>query len=54
MWKHEMSAETAYDFVMKKRPEISPNSGFVKQLAIFEKELTEQAFDLNKFSILEQ
>ena len=47
MWKNKMTFDRAYIFVKLKRPEISPNYGFQKQLKIFEKLLFENDFNIN-------
>ena len=42
-----MTFDRDYIFVKLKRPEISPNYGFQKQLEMFEKLLFENDFNIN-------
>ena len=47
MWKNIMSFDDAFKFVQKKRPIACPNSGFQKQLKMFENILFENNFNID-------
>ena len=48
MWKYKTSAEDAINYVLQKRTSILPNSGFQKQLKIFEKLLKDNQYDIDR------
>ena len=52
MWDKKMSFEEAFEFVKSKR-NIGPNNGFIEQLKLFEKELIEKNYDINKIKFEE-
>ena len=52
MWDKKMSFEEAFEFVESKR-NIGPNNGFIEQLKLFEKELIEKNYDINKIKFEE-
>ena len=52
MWDKKMSFEEAFEFVKSKR-KIGPNNGFIEQLKLFEKELIEKNYDINKIKFEE-
>ena len=52
MWDKKMSFEEAFEFVESKR-KIGPNNGFIEQLKLFEKELIEKNYDINKIKFEE-
>ena len=53
MWKEKKSLNDAIKFVKSKREEISPNSGFIEQLKIFEKLINENNYYLNEINFSE-
>ena len=48
MWTKKMPCKEALDFVHKKRQIVRPNPAFKDQLEIFEKELIEKNYDIDK------
>ena len=50
MWKKKISLEDAINFVKNKRPVISPNLNFMKQLQIFQDLLKKKNYDLNSIN----
>ena len=48
MWIKKMPFKEALEFVQNKRFIVSPNPGFEEQLQIFEKELIEKYYDIDK------
>ena len=52
MWDKKMSFEEAFEFVKSKR-NIGPNNGFIEQLKLFEKELIEKNYDIDKIKFEE-
>ena len=48
MWSQKVSFDDAYKMVREKRSCVFPNGGFIDQLKMFEKLLTENDYDLNK------
>ena len=52
MWDKKMSFEEAFEFVESKR-KIGPNNGFIEQLKLFEKELIEKNYDIDKIKFEE-
>ncbi len=48
MWKRKIFLREAIEFVKSKRPEISPNLNFMKQLKIFEELLIKKDYDINR------
>ena len=48
MWKYKTSAEDAINYVLQKRTSVLPNSGFQKQLKIFEKLLKDNQYDIDR------
>ena len=50
MWKKKLSLNDAFNFVKKKRPVISPNLNFTRQLEIFQDLLKKKNYDLNKIN----
>ena len=50
MWKNTMSFDDALKFVQKKRSIVCPNSGFKKQLKMFENILYENDYDIDKIN----
>ena len=50
MWKRKMSLSDAIDFVKKKRPIISPNLNFMRQLQTFQDLLIKKDYDINKIN----
>ena len=50
MWKKKLSLNDAINFVKNKRPVISPNLNFMKQLEIFEDLLKKKNYDLNRIN----
>ena len=50
MWKRKLSLNEAIKFVKKKRPVISPNLNFMRQLEIFEELLKKKNYDLNNIN----
>ena len=50
MWKRRLSLNDAINFVKKKRPEISPNLSFMKQLQMFQELLREKNYDINSIN----
>ena len=52
MWDKKMSFEEAFEFVESKR-NIGPNNGFIEQLKLFEKELIEKNYDIDKIKFEE-
>ena len=48
MWKYKTSVEDAINYVLQKRTQILPNSGFQKQLKIFEKLLKDNQYDIDR------
>ena len=53
MWTKKMLYKEAFEFVHKKRNIICPNFGFVDQLHLFEKELIEKNYDIDKIKFEE-
>lgn len=50
MWKKKMSLNDAIDFVKKKRPIISPNLNFMRQLETFQELLIKKNYDINSIN----
>ena len=50
MWTKKMPFKDALEFVQQKRLIVYPNSGFRDQLQLFEKELIEKNYDINKIN----
>ena len=50
MWKKKLPLNDAINFVKNKRPVISPNLNFMKQLEIFEDLLKKKNYDLNRIN----
>ena len=50
MWKKKMSLNTAIKFVKNKRPEISPNLNFMRQLEMFQDLLIKKDYDINSIN----
>jgi protein-tyrosine phosphatase len=50
MWKQKMSLNDAFNFVKKKRPVISPNLNFMRQLQTFQDLLIKKDYDINKIN----
>jgi protein-tyrosine phosphatase len=50
MWKQKMLLCDAIDFVKKKRPIISPNLNFMRQLQTFQDLLIKKDYDINKIN----
>lgn len=50
MWKQKMTLNDAIDFVKKKRPIISPNLNFMRQLQTFQELLIKKDYDINKIN----
>ena len=50
MWKKKMSLNDAINFVKKKRPVISPNLSFMKQLETFQELLIKKNYDINSIN----
>ena len=50
MWKKKLLLSEAIDFVKNKRPEISPNLNFMKQLDLFQDLLMKKDYDINKIN----
>ena len=50
MWKKKLPLNDAINFVKNKRPVISPNLNFIKQLEIFEDLLKKKNYDLNRIN----
>ena len=48
MWSKKMPFKEAFDFVKSKRSVASPNQAFKNQLQLFEKELIENNYDIDK------
>ena len=48
MWNKKMTYSDAFDFVRNKRSIVYPNPGFIEQLKLFEKELIEKYYDIDK------
>ena len=48
MWIKKMPFKEALEFVQKKRFIVYPNPGFIHQLQIFEKELIDKNYDIDK------
>ena len=53
IWNKKMSFKEAFDFVKSKRNNASPNPGFRAQLELFEKELIEKNYDIDKIKFKE-
>jgi len=50
MWKQKMSLNDAINFVKKKRPVISPNLNFMRQLQKFQELLIKKDYDINRIN----
>ena len=50
MWNKKMSFKEAFEYVKSKRKTILPNPGFSEQLELFEKELIEKNYDIDKIN----
>jgi protein-tyrosine phosphatase len=50
MWKKQMLLNEAINFVKKKRPIISPNLNFMRQLQTFQELLIKKDYDINKIN----
>ena len=50
MWKKKIFLDEAIKFVKDKRPEISPNLNFMKQLEIFQDLLLKKEYDINRIN----
>lgn len=50
MWKQKLSLNNAINFVKNKRPEISPNLSFMRQLQLFQELLIKKDYDINKIN----
>ena len=50
MWKQKLSLNNAIKFVKNKRPEISPNLNFMRQLQLFQELLIKKDYDNNKIN----
>ena len=50
MWKQKLSLNNAIKFVKNKRPEISPNLNFMRQLQLFQELLIKKDYDINKIN----
>jgi len=50
MWKKKLPLNDAINFVKNKRPVISPNLNFIKQLEIFQDLLKKKNYDLNRIN----
>ena len=50
MWKQKLSFEEAFNLVNGKRKVVNPNFGFIAQLKIFEKLLTDNEYDINQIN----
>ena len=50
MWKKKLFLNDAIKFVKNKRPEISPNLNFMKQLQIFQDLLIKKDYDINRIN----
>ena len=48
MWSKKMTYSKAFNFVKNKRSIIYPNTGFIEQLKLFEKELIKNDYDIDK------
>ena len=53
MWTKKMSFKDALEFVQQKRFIVYPNCGFRDQLQLFEKELIEKKYDIDKINFEE-
>ena len=53
MWDKKMSFKDAFEFVESKRKYINPNPSFIEQLQLFEKELIEKNYDIDKIKFEE-
>ena len=53
MWSKKMNFSKAFNFVKDKRPIIYPNTGFVEQLKMFEKELIKNDYNIDKIKFNE-
>ena len=53
MWTKKMPSKEALDFVQKKRNIVWPNPGFKDQLELFEKELIDKNYDIDKIKFEE-
>ena len=53
MWDKKMSFKDAFEFVESKRKYINPNPSFKEQLQLFEKELIEKNYDIDKIKFEE-
>ena len=53
MWSKKMPYKEALEFVKKKRSVIRPNPGFKAQLELFEKELIDKNYDIDKIKFEE-
>ena len=53
MWSKKMPFKEAFDFVKSKRSFASPNQAFKNQLQLFEKELIENNYDIDKIKFSE-
>ena len=50
MWKKQLLLNEAIELVKSKRPEISPNLNFMKQLEIFQDLLIKKDYEINKIN----
>ena len=53
MWSKKMPFKEAFEFVKSKRSVVSPNQAFKNQLQLFEKELIENNYDIDKIKFSE-
>ena len=53
MWNKKMPFEEALNYVQEKRFVVYPNPGFKDQLELFDKELKEKNYDINKIKFEE-
>ena len=53
MWSQKKPYKEALEFVQHKRAIVSPNDGFLDQLQLFEKELIEKNYDIDKIKFEE-
>ena len=50
MWKYQLGFSEAFETVKKRRPIISPNIGFIRQLKIFDKLLKKNKYDIHSIN----
>ena len=53
MWSKKMPYKEAFEFVKSKRSVVSPNQAFKNQLQLFEKELIENNYNIDKIKFSE-